>query len=550
MPIRQQRPTGREPGQTVDAVVVGGGHHGLVAATVLADAGWDVVLLEAHDEVGGAVASREVDGWVMDTYSACHPLAVASPVFRQLELEHHGLIWEHAPRTLAHVGSPEDPHGAALEREPQDTAAAMPHQGDGESWLRLVEQYRLIKGPLLDALLTQWPPTTSALRVLRALGGSEVLDFLRFALLPVDRMGAELFAGDRGRDLLTGNAMHADIAPQAPVSGMFGWLMTMLAQDTGFPSPRGGTGQLALALAARCQQAGAVIRTGEPVTGIMVSAGRAVGVTTASGQSITARRAVLADTGAPALYRRLLPRHSVPTGLLTRLDRFDWGLPTIKVNLRLSAPLPWTAAAARGAGVVHAGLGHGGMTRWAADLDSGVVPEKIFALVGQMATIDPSRTPGQGEALWLYTHAPRGCTDHTTAARVASRAEALLDAFAPGWRDLVIDRWDQFPQDLERANDNLGEGAVGGGTMQLFQQALWRPVTGFGGPGTHIEGLYLASASSHPGGGVHGGAGYLAARAALREQGWWARPWRTLRLAGLHRLYARPPAVGHGTRGG
>ena len=120
----------------------------------------------------------------------------------------------------------------------------------------------------------------------------------------------------------------------------------------------------------------------------------------------------------------------------------------------------------------------------------------------------------------------------------------MLDAFAPGWRELVLDRWDQFPADLAAADDNLGMGAVGGGTMQLFQQAIWRPVTGVGGPSTHIDGLYLASAATHPGGGVHGGAGFLAARAALREQRWWGRPARQLRLAGLHRLYQRAPALG------
>lgn len=534
---------GQGRARRADAVVVGGGHHGLVAATVLADAGWQVELFEARDQVGGAVASRQVDGWVLDEFSACHPLAVASPVLRALELEQHGLAWQHAPRPLAHVGQRQQRDGAALQDDPQATADGFADPRDARQWLRMVEQYHQVKQPLLDALLTQWPPTTSALRTLRALGGAEVLDFVRMALLPVDRMGIELFRGPEGRDLLAGNAMHADIPPQAPGSGLFGWLMTMLAQDVGFPSPRGGTAQLALALRARAEQAGVVVHTQEPVEAILTTGGRATGVRTAAGRTVRARRAVVADTSAPSLYRHLLDPDAVPAGLSARLERFAWDLPTIKLNYRLSAPMPWTASAAHGAGVVHVGLDHVGVGRWSADLDAGVAPEHVFALVGQMATIDPGRAPAGGESLWLYTHAPRGHADNETASQVASRAEAMLDDFAPGWRDAVVDRWTQFPADLHDSNDNLGDGAVGGGTMQLFQQAVWRPVTGFGGPGTHLAGLYLASAATHPGGGVHGGAGYLAARAALREQSWWGRPARRLRLAGLHRLYQDPPAL-------
>lgn len=534
------------PSDQVDAVVIGAGHHGLVAATVLADAGWDVLVLEARDVVGGAVASVSRDRWVLDEFSACHPLAVASPVLRGLELETHGLAWAHAARPLAHAVEDSDGTGAAIEAEAWRTAAALDQdaQGDGAQWLRLVEHYRSIKGPLLDALLTQWPPTTSAARLLRAIGPTQALDFARFALLPVDRMGVELFRGTRGRDLLAGNAMHADIPPQAPGSGLFGWLMSMLAQDVGFPSPQGGTAMLATALAARAAAAGAEIRTGTRVQQVLVESGRAVGVVTAGGARVRARRAVIADASGPALYDRLLPDAAVPAGLRTRLRRFDWDLPTVKLNYCLSGPMPWRAERAHGAGVVHAGLPGAALGRWSADLDSGRVPAHPFALVGQMTTIDPSRSPAGTEALWLYTHAPRRRVDGDTARLVVERAETMLDGLAPGWRDLVRDRWDQFPQQLESADENLGDGAVGGGTMQLFQQAFWRPVTGLGGPGTHLEGLFLASAAVHPGGGVHGGAGFVAARAALREQAWWGRPLRRLRLASLHRLYAEPPAVG------
>ena len=147
------------------------------------------------------------------------------------------------------------------------------------------------------------------------------------------------------------------------------------------------------------------------------------------------------------------------------------------------------------------------------------MPEQPFALIGQMSSIDPSRSPAGTEAMWLYTHLPRGCTDPQAAETITRNSEEMLDRHAPGWRDLVLDRWVQTPRGLETDDANLGEGGVGGGTQQLLQQAIWRPATGLGGPWTHVRGLYLGSAATHPGGGVHGGCGYLAARAALKDSG-------------------------------
>jgi phytoene dehydrogenase-like protein len=530
--------------ETVDAVVVGGGHHGLVAATMLADAGWDVLLLEARDKVGGAVSSV-VDGpWVMDEFSACHPLAKSSPALLRLGLEDFGLRWADAPRPVAHVANGDDPLGAAIETTPPDTAAGLQNPRDGETWLTLANHYARVKGPLLDALLTQWPPTTSAARLARAVGASDLLDFARFALLPLDRMVTELFVGQDARDLFAGNAMHADIPPTAPGSGMFGWLMSMLAQDAGFSSPAGGTRMLATALERRAVHAGVDIRVHTPVAQILVRGGRTTGVVTADGRSITARRAVVADTSAPALYERLLPDDAVPPGLRARLDRFVWDLPTVKVNYKLSTPMPWSARRAHGAGVVHVGHSSPGLTRWSTDLETGRVPDRAFSLVGQMSTIDPSRSPAGTEALWLYTHAPRGMATAEVADRVAENAEKVFDELAPGWRDSILQRWVQRPDDLHQADDNLAHGAVAGGTMQLFQQAIWRPVTGLGGPATHLDGLYHASAAVHPGGGVHGAAGFMAARAALRQQRWWGKPTRSARLRVLGRLYDSPPSIG------
>ncbi|QQS00449.1 MAG: NAD(P)/FAD-dependent oxidoreductase [Austwickia sp.] len=533
--------------EVVDAVVIGAGHHGLVAAATLADAGWDVLVLEERAVVGGAVASVDHDGWIMDEFSACYPLAVASPILPGLGLEDHGLRWASARTQVAHLAWPQDTWAPAVRSRPQDTAALLAEDDprDGPAWMRLVEQYQAIKEPFLQALLTRWPPVLPAGRLAAAVGPAHLPDLVRFMLLPTTRMGAEVFHGRAGRELLAGNAMHADAPPTAPVSGVFGWLMTMLAQDVGFPSPVGGAAQLAHALLGRTQAAGVRVDLGTIVRRVVVHDGAAGGVETSDGRRIKARRAVIADTSAPILYERLLEAHEVPAGLRARLRQFEWDLPTVKLNYRLSGPMPWRAEQARGAGVVHVGRGVSGLVQWSADLEAGTIPQHPFALIGQMSSIDPSRSPAGTETLWLYTHLPRGVTDDGAAGELVANSEAMLDEYAPDWRDLIVERWTQTPATLEEANANLGQGAVGGGTQQLFQQAIWRPGTGFGGPRTHLRGLYLGSAASHPGGGVHGACGYLAARAALTDAKPWGRRGETVRLAAVRRLYAdaSPPWV-------
>lgn len=529
--------------EEVDAVIVGAGHHGLVTAAVLADAGWSVLVLEERDRVGGAVSSREGDGWVEDEFSACHPLALASPVLRELDLESHGLAWSHAQRPLAHVNRAGEP-GVALQAVAEDTAAALDreHPGDGAAWLDMVAHWDRVRDPLLAALLTRWPPVKDTARLVARLGVRGAPDLARLALLPVGQLGWETFGGQGGRELLAGNAMHADIPPTSAGSGLYGWLMSMLAQDVGFPSPRGGTIQLAEALRRRAESAGARVETGVSVHSIQVRGRRVHGVQTQGGRTIRARRAVVADTSALQLYTRLLDTDAVPGGLRRRLRRFTWDLPTVKLNFRLAGPAPWTAPAAHGAAVVHAGHDLPGIIRWAADLESARVPDRPFALVGQMSTIDAGRSPAGTEALWLYTHLPRGMHDDARAVReTIDGSERMLESLAPGVGALVTDRWVQTPQELQASDANLGRGAVGGGTQQLFQQALWRPVTGLGGPRTHVEGLYLGSAAVHPGGGVHGGCGYLAARAALQDSRWWGAPRSRMSLAILHRLYDDGP---------
>ena len=508
--------------QTVDAVVVGSGPNGLVAANALADAGWDVLVLEAQDEIGGAVRSAEVTapGFGTDLFSAFYPLAAGSPLIRGLHLEDHGLAWVRAPDVLAHAL--DDGRAVVLRSRAQHTAEGLDAEepGDGDAWLRMVEQWRAVRDPLLDALFTPLPPLVSTARLLRRIRVAGALDLARLAVVPVRRLADETFRGEGAGLLLTGNAMHADIPPDAAGSGLFGWLLTMLGQDVGFPVPRGGAGAFAHALAARLTAAGGAVRTGTRVDAVLVAGGRAVGVRTADGGLVRARRAVLADVTAPALYRDLLAPDHVPPRLLRRLDRFQWDHPTFKVNWALGSTIPWTAPGARGAGTVHLGVDTDGFVDVAADLSTGRVPERPFLVLGQMTTTDHTRSPAGTESVWAYTHVPHGV--EWTAAKVATevaRIEGAVERVAPGFRDAVLVRHVQSPPDLEAANANLVGGAINGGTAALHQQLVFRPTTGLGRPETPVEGLFLASASAHPGGGVHGACGWNAARAALAAAG-------------------------------
>src|ERR1700731_1452561 len=525
--------------ETADAVVIGAGHHGLVAASMLADAGWDVLVLEAQPEPGGAVRSAELTpGYITDLFSSFYPMTVASPAMAALRLEDHGLRWSHAPAVVGHPRSGIDDDPPIIYRDPARTATELARRGraDGDNWWRAVELWQKIKSPLLDAMLAPFPPVRPLLRLLRKLGTADAVRLAHLLVQPANTMVEQLFDGEAPRTLLLGNAMHADAPPDAPISGAMGFLMTMLAQDGGWPVPVGGSGQLTAALVKRADSAGARIECNQNVSRIKVRGGRAVGVSTAGGRTVRARRAIVADVTAPRLFCDMLPADAVPAGLRRELEHYIWDPPVVKVNYALDGPIPWRSESLRSVGTVHLGADGDGLVRWMADLNTRVVPEHPFMLLGQTTTADPSRSPKGTESVWAYTHLPRNVADDAAAERLAKSVDQVIEEHAPGFGSAVIDRFVQRPSDLEASDANLHLGALNGGTAQLQQMAIFRPAPGMGRAETPVEGLYLGSASATPGGSVHGACGRNAANAALaaaRVTGW---PRRKLGQAFIKRL--------------
>ncbi|MCX5256934.1 NAD(P)/FAD-dependent oxidoreductase [Streptomyces canus] len=534
-----------------DAVVIGAGPNGLVAANLLADAGWSVEVLEEQPEPGGAVRhDHGVDpAYVSDVFSAFYPLAAASPILAALRLDRYGLRWSHAPSVLAHPLT--DGSCALLDRDIDTTAASLDAfaPGDGAAWRRLHNVWESLRPDILGALFTPFPPVRATARLARRLRVAGGLRLARTLVLPVRRMGEEEFRGQGGRLLLAGNALHADLAPESAGSGGFGWLMAMLGQTYGFPVPVGGSGALTEALARRLQAQGVRIRCGQRVERIVVRGGRAVGVRTAAGDAVVARRAVLADVSVPALYGDLLDPEHLPAQLQEDLRRFQWDFATFKVDWALDGPVPWQAEQASRAGTVHLADGLDELTRFAAQIAMREVPDRPFLLFGQMTTADATRSPQGTESAWAYTHIPHeigadagdegitGRWDTKDQELMADRVERQVERFAPGFRSLVRARRILAPPTLESLDANLHGGAINGGTTALHQQLVFRPAPGTGRPETAVPGLFLASSGAHPGGGVHGAPGANAARAALHRH-------RPPGLARAQRLLTRRDRTG------
>lgn len=468
-------------------VVVGSGPNGLAAAAALARAGHPPVVFEAMEEMGGGVRTSELTrpGFLHDVCASVHPMAVASPFFRRLPLERHGLEWVQPDLPLAHPF--DDGTAAALHRSTEATARTL-DAADREA-------YRKLMDPLLD----DWEGLVEDALSPFLRPPRHPLVMARFgfrALRSASGLARSRFSGSRARALFSGLAAHTFEPLDTMPTAAFGLVLGLAAHAVGWPFARGGSARIADALAAVVRSHG-----GEIVTGTRIGSLKELEPWSAALLDLTPWQVLeVAGSELPIRYRR-------------QLEGYRYGPGVFKVDWALSEPIPWEAEACRRAGTVHLG---GEMEEIAASARAaweGRDPERPFVLLAQPTLFDPSRAPEDQHVAWSYIHVPHGSERDYT-----EELERQVERFAPGFRDTILARSTRTAAELELYNPNMVGGDINGGTNEL-RQLVFRPVRRLDPYVTPAEGLFLCSSSTPPGGGVHGMCGYGAARSALRRLG-------------------------------
>jgi phytoene dehydrogenase-like protein len=464
----------------IDAVVIGSGPNGLTAAIVLAQAGCRVAVYEANDTIGGGArsAALTLPGFVHDTCSAVHPFGIASPFWRQLPLEQHGLQWLQPQVMVAHPFA--DGDAVAIERSLERTAATL--GDDAEAYLATI-----------GGIVRDWPRLEAAilgpLRVPRhpiALGR-----FGLQALRAADRFARATFARERTRAAFAGIAAHSIRPLDRALTAAVGLTLNAMCHVSGWPIPRGGAQSITAALVAHLRGLGGDVVPGRRIDDI---------------DDLRGARVILCDLSPRPLLR--IAGHRFPSSYRRLLEAYRYGPAAFKIDWALSAPIPWRAPACRAAGTVHLG---GSFDEIAASEQAawdGRIAERPFVLLSQPTLVDPTRAPEGRHVAWGYCHVPHGSTVDMVAA-----IERQIERFAPGFADCVLARHIMTPADFESGNANYAGGDIAAGVfdlLQAFTRPTWRTYT------TPVRGLFICSASTPPGVGVHGMCGYHAAQAALK----------------------------------
>lgn len=466
-----------------DAVVVGAGPNGLAAAVTLARAGASVLVIEGEDEIGGGTRTAELTlpDFRHDICSAIHPLGIGSPFFQRLSLAKHGLSWIHPDVPLAHPL--DDGTAAVLARSFERTGTTL--GDDADAYRRLMAPYvrdwEKLMQSFLGPLSIPRHPVAMARFGIQAIRSAQGLIDSRFRGIPA-------------RALFAGLAAHSIQPLEKPPTAAFGLVLGLLGHAVGWPMPRGGAQRIAEALAGYLRTLDGEIVTGQYVTSLDdLPRARAVLL------DITPRQFLaLAGDSLSGIYRR-------------QLEHYRYGAGVFKLDLALDGPIPWTADACRRAGTVHVGGTFEEIAVAEHMTMNGRHPKRPFVLVVQQSLFDDTRAPEGKHTVWAYCHVPNGST-----VDMAERIEQQIERFAPGFRDRILARHTMPAMALERYNPNYVGGDINGGVQDL-RQLFTRPAVQLDPYATPLDGVYLCSSATPPGGGVHGMCGYHAAKSALRK---------------------------------
>lgn len=463
-----------------DGVVVGSGPNGLAAAIVLARAGRSVIVLEAQDQIGGGTrsAALTLPGYLHDVCSAVHPMAAASPFLRALPLNEHGLEWIYPRYSLAH---PFDNGSASvLENSVEDTCQSL--GVDGQRYRRLIAPLVANWDVLEQRILGPVNPFRNPLTMAR---------FGIHAIEPASYLAKSTFKTETARALFAGLAAHSMMPLEAWGTSAIALVLATVAHLRGWPIPKGGSQRIADALGSYLQSLGGEILTGTRVR---------------SYEDLPPSKMVLFDVSPRGLVQILGER--LPAGYRRSLEKFEYGPAVFKVDWALRGPIPWTAPQCREAGTLHLGGTLEEIARSERDPWHNEYSERPFVLVAQPSIFDSARAPAGRHTAWAYCHVPNGSQTDMT-----DRIEAQVERFAPGFQQLILARSTKSPAQLEQENLNLVGGSITGGANSV-RQLLFRPT-----PSLYripLPGMFLCSASTPPGGGVHGMCGFHAATRALQ----------------------------------
>ena len=471
------------PSADYDAVVIGSGPNGLAAAIALARAGCSVLILEAAETVGGGLRSKPLTlpGFVHDVCAAIHPLAAASPFFRSLPLADHGVTWVEPDTALAHPL--DDGRAVLLGRSLEHTGAGL--DADGSAYVDLMAPLVRRWEPLMDMLLGPLCLPRHPLLLAR---------FGLTGLRSAQTLAQDKFVGEAARALFAGLAAHAVLPLDKRPTAAFGLVLGILGHTVGWPLVSGGSQRLADALASYFTSLGGGIQTNTPVTSV---------------DDLPPSRVVLLDVTSRQVLQ--LAGHRLPKSYQRQLERYRYGPGVFKMDWALDGPIPWRAEACQGAATVHLG----GALHEIADSEraafNGRHSKRPFVILAQPSLFDASRAPAGRHTAWAYCHVPHGST-----ADMSERIESQIEHFAPGFRDRVLARHVMAPAALEHYNSNYVGGDISGGVQDL-RQLFTRPAVRLTPYATPDKRLFICSASTPPGGGVHGMSGYFAAQAVLRR---------------------------------